>query len=141
MGVFDRLGNLGKGMVGIMKQGSASGEERMAALEAELAAMRRKGGLTPTQKREVDAGDKRLKQLKSLHASGLLSDEEYAQKLAALTGGTPAAAAPEPRESDDFLRRRPDLDEEPAPADGDAPAPSDDDDLHPNDPPRIKKTL
>ena len=30
MGVFDRLGNLGKGMVGIMKKGTASGEERMA---------------------------------------------------------------------------------------------------------------
>jgi hypothetical protein len=132
MGVFDRLGNLGKGMVGIMKQGSASGEERMAALEAELSSMRTKPGLTNSQKKDVDEGDKRLKQLKSLHASGLLTDTEYAEKLAALAG----TKLPDPR---DYLQRAQES-EAAQPAAAAEPAGQDDPDFD-DDEPRIKKTL
>lgn len=138
MGVFDRLGNLGKGMVGIMKQGAASGEERMAALEAELATMRRQGGLTPAQKKDVDEGDKQLKQLKSLHAAGLLTDTEYAEKLAALG----SQSLPDPH---DFLKRRrePEVEQSAPPVEretpSDAEAPSGDAPF--DDEPRIKKTL
>ena len=135
MGVFDRLGNLGKGMVGIMKQGSASGEERMAALEAELSSMRTKPGLTPSQRKDVDEGDKRLKQLKSLHAAGLLSDTEYAEKLAALAG----TKLPNPRE---YLQRaqEPEI-EEPSPIAARADDSGQDDPDYDDDEPRIKKTL
>lgn len=134
MGVFDRLGNLGKGMVGIMKQGSASGEDRMAALEAELASMRTKPGLTSSQRKDVDEGDKRLKQLKALHASGLLTDTEYAEKLAALAG----TKLPNPS---DYLQRasEPEIQEATPTAARRDDSEQDDPDF--DDEPRIKKTL
>jgi len=135
MGVFDRLGNLGKGMVGIMKKGTASGEERMADLEAELSSMRAKPGLTSSQKKDVNEGGKYLKQLKSLHASGLLSDTEYAEKLAALAG----TKLPNPH---DYLQRghEPEADRR-APEVDRAERPAQDDPDFDDDEPRIKKTL
>lgn len=84
MGLFDRLGNLGKGMVGIMKQGGDSAEARMAALEAELGRIKRSEPLSPKQAEQVDEGEGLLRQLKALHTAGVLSDTEYAEKLASL---------------------------------------------------------
>lgn len=83
MGVFDRIGNLGKGMLGIMKSdGPTASERNESALDEELAALK--------AKRQIDkakgTNDSTLDKLKKLHANGLLSDEEYAAKVAAASG-------------------------------------------------------
>jgi len=87
MGVFDRIGNLGKGMLRIIKSdGPTADERKVEGLEGELAALKaaRQSG------REATRGEKKaqsqLDKLKALHANGLLSDEEYAEKVADASG-------------------------------------------------------
>jgi hypothetical protein len=120
MGLFDRLGNLGKGMVGIMKKGDSAPAERMDALERELARVKQ-APLSPRQQDQVDETDRTLRQLKELHAAGILTDAEYAAKLGALGGD----ALPDPRDHVAPTSR---------------PAPSADPD-DPDDDAPIKKTL
>ncbi len=90
MGIFDRIGNLGKGKLGIIKSdGPASRERHIDDLDSEIERRRankalEKGQVPPSRARRKasDALDK----LKKLHESGLLSDEEYAEKVAAASG-------------------------------------------------------
>lgn len=98
MGVFDRLGNLGKGMIGIMKSDGPSDRDRAeSALDDELEKLRaikakaqaRKGR---PERAAAKAPDDALAQLKKLHASGLLTDAEYAAKVAAASGLMPDEA-------------------------------------------------
>ena len=83
MGVFDRLGNLGKGMLGIIRSDGPTAKERKEdALEEELAALKaaRQVG------QEAAGTSSSLDKLKALHARGLLTDEEYAAKVAEASG-------------------------------------------------------
>ncbi|MCP4806561.1 MAG: SHOCT domain-containing protein [Proteobacteria bacterium] len=99
MGVFDRIGNLGKGMIGIMKSGGSADQERAdEALDDELEKLRAIKAKAQVKKARPAAAPKNedaLAQLKRLHASGLLTDEEYAAKVAAASGLMGASDEPD----------------------------------------------
>jgi hypothetical protein len=94
MGIFDRIGNLGKGMLGIIKsEGPTAKDRTVAELDSELERRRANQAERLSQpardrasaRKKASSGDV-LDKLKGLHESGLLTDEEYAEKVAAASG-------------------------------------------------------
>ena len=112
MGVFDRLGNLGKGMIGIIKSGSrdAGRDKAESDLDGELERLRAARAKAQVAASKADVGQETSKnedalaKLKRLHASGLLSDEEYAAKVASASGLMDAPAS-EPDDEPEGERR------------------------------------
>ena len=130
MGFFDRMGNLGKGLVKVWSDPETrkrERERRMGALEAELDKLREKvrpEDAAPATPSYGDPQEALLAKLERAHRNGILTDEEYKRKRAeALDDGPPSS-----------LRERP-----PADAGGE---PSDDAGGDPGgDPKPVKRTL
>lgn len=115
MGIFDRIGNLGKGMLGIIKSDGPTAKERtVAELDSELERRRANKAerLSQPARERAEArksarGDDALEKLKKLHENGLLSDEEYAEKVAKASGlmgplpGSTEAASHEPEAAEE----------------------------------------
>ena len=107
MGIFDRIGNLVKGTIGVMKSDGPTAKERSVdALEREL----KRRGLDKKEPATAQAAKKQedvLEKLKKLHENGLLTDEEYAEKVAAASGlmgplpSSSEAASFEPEEAEE----------------------------------------
>ena len=101
MGVFDRIGNLGKGMLRIIRSDGPTAEERkVEGLEEELAALKAARQVGRDATREERKAQSQLDKLEALHDNGLLSDEEYAAKVADASGlmEVPVAKSEDPPE-------------------------------------------
>ena len=136
MGFFDRMGNLGKGLVKVWSDPETrkrERERRMSALEAELDKLMEKVRPEDDAPAPTSYGDPQqalLAKLERAHRNGILTDEEYRTKRSqALDDGPPAS-----------LRERSSASAAPGNVSDSASGASPDDDPY-DDPKPVKRTL
>jgi len=103
MGFFDRMGNLGKGLVKVWSDPETrkrERERRLGALEAELDKLMEKvrpEDDAPAPSSYGDPQEALLAKLERAHRNGILTDDEYQRKRAeALDDGPPSSLRERP---------------------------------------------